>query len=317
MGRVGLWEVSETAGVVRLAESAIDLEQHLESWIAADPGMLQAGLEIIGRQVPLDAGRLDLLALDPQGRLCAVEIKRGAVRRETIAQVLDYAACLAELTAPELRAKVEPYLASQGRELDGLLEQRGTPDVLDPEERQVVLFLVGTGRAPGLERVVRFLAGKHDVPISLVAFDTFALPDGRRLLAREVTELDASAPAGGAREPKVTADAVLALAARLGTREKLERALAVASELGLRVRPYKTSLMFTPPANRNRMLFTLWAKPERAGLKAFVGVEAFTEFYPLERAAVEARLGREGWRTFSDRQFEEFLAGLQALDLKG
>jgi hypothetical protein len=67
MRKVDLWEVSEGTGVVRLAESAVDLEQHLETWIAANPAMLQAGLEIIGRQVTLDAGRLDLLALDPQG----------------------------------------------------------------------------------------------------------------------------------------------------------------------------------------------------------------------------------------------------------
>jgi hypothetical protein len=163
---------------------------------------------------------------------------------------------------------------------------------------------------------VRFLAGKHDVPISLVTFEVFSLPNGRLLLAREVTELDTAPAASGRPEPKATVEAVLALAAKLGTREKLQQAIVVADELGFRIRPYKTSLMFTPPSNMNRMLFTLWVKPDKNGLKAFVGVEPFTEFYPLDRATVEAHLGPEGWRTFADREFDEFLTGLKALNLK-
>ena len=40
-------------------------ERHLEEWIEKDPALLQGGLAIVGRQIVLEGGRLDLLALDP------------------------------------------------------------------------------------------------------------------------------------------------------------------------------------------------------------------------------------------------------------
>ena len=94
-----------------------------------------------------------------------------------------------------------------------------------------------------------------------------------------------------------------------------EADVELASKTGLRIRPWKTSLMFTPPSNGTRMLFTVWAKPEKGGLKAYVGIEPFTEFFPVERAEVEKRLGAEGWRTLNHAEFDKLLRGLEALDL--
>ncbi len=53
---------------IPVPETSIDLEQHLETWIENDPALVQAGLEIVGRQMAIDGGRLDLLAIDPLGR---------------------------------------------------------------------------------------------------------------------------------------------------------------------------------------------------------------------------------------------------------
>jgi hypothetical protein len=114
---------------------------------------------------------------------------------------------------------------------------------------------------------------------------------------------------------RLTVEAVLELAGQCGTRNELERAMQVVSEKGLRVRAFKTCLMFTPPSNGTRCLFTLWAKREGGQLSAYVSTEAFTEFFPLERADVEKRLGPEGWRHFDESGFEAFLKGVQALEL--
>src|SRR5437870_2899791 len=164
MRKLGIWQVSGGT-LTRLDASSLEVERDLESWIEQDPALLQAGLEIVGRQVQLESGPLDLLAIDPQGRWVVVEIKRDHLDRKAIAQVIDYAACLGDLTADQLRAKVEPYLASKGLDLDEMLEQRDAAAALDPNQREVLLFVVGTGRAPSLERIVRFLAGKHEVPV--------------------------------------------------------------------------------------------------------------------------------------------------------
>src|SRR5690349_17857762 len=93
---IGIWDVGE--GTPRkLPASTVDLERQLEDWIERDPDLLEGGLKILGRQVPLEAGSLDLLGLDVQGRWVVIELKRGQVHRDTVAQALDYAACVATL----------------------------------------------------------------------------------------------------------------------------------------------------------------------------------------------------------------------------
>ena len=114
---------------------------------------------------------------------------------------------------------------------------------------------------------------------------------------------------------QLTPEAVLELAGQYGTRDELERAMAVAAQKGLRVRAFKTCLMFTPGSNATRCLFTLWAQREEEGLKAFVSTGTFTEFFSLECAVVEERLGPGDWRHFDGPGFEAFLQGVQALAL--
>lgn len=182
MRKLAVWQMSKGT-LARIDEASIELEKHLETWIAEDPTLLQAGLVIVGRQVQLGAGPLDLLGIDPQGRWVVIEIKRGDLDRKAVTQVLDYAACVSALSADELRSKTEAYLSDRGLGLEELLEQRGALDSLDPEQRQVLLVVVGTGTAPGLERVVNLLS-KHTMPISVILFDVFKLDGGRLLLAR-------------------------------------------------------------------------------------------------------------------------------------
>ncbi len=56
--------------------------------------------------------------------------------------------------------------------------------------------------------------------------------------------------------------------------------------------------MYTPPTNRNRMLFTVWLKSK--GLKqGFMALspKAFAEFYPVDEATATSFLGPEGWHS--------------------
>lgn len=315
MRNLGIWQVAK-GSLSRVPTGHLDLEKHLEDWIVEDPALLRSGVIIVGRQIALECGPLDLLGLDPQGRWVVVEIKRGSVDRKTVAQVVDYAACIAELSADELRAKIAPYLESKQLDIDELLEQRGATEGLDPQQRELLLFVVGTDKSPGLERVIRFLAGTHSMPISVVMLDVFQLDAGRLLLAREVTE-EESASLPDRPSSIVTAASVMALAKKYGTDEQLRRAMKLAERMGLRLRPWKTSLMFTPPSNGTRMLFTLWAKPERKGLKAYVGVEPFHEFFSLEPKHVEKLIGPEGWRVMNTSEYNRFLKGLESLGISG
>ena len=117
MNKLGMWQVID-GKLKRVNESSLDLERSLEDWISEDPALIQAGLVIVGRQIDLEGGRLDLLAIDPQGRWTIIELKKGFLRRETIAQAIDYASCIATLSADELRSKIDPYLKKNNQSLD-------------------------------------------------------------------------------------------------------------------------------------------------------------------------------------------------------
>jgi Holliday junction resolvase-like predicted endonuclease len=311
VNKVGLWQVVEDR-LTRIPESALALEKSLEDWIAEDPSLLQAGLVVVGRQIDLEGGRLDLLAIDPQGRWTIIEIKRGALRRETIAQALDYAACIAALSADELRAKIEPYLCRHNVSLDTLLQQREAAFALEPEQRELVMVIVGTGRAPGLDRMAHFLADRYGTPLTVVTFEVFALEDHRQILVREITEVATSEPLP-VRALKTTLAQVLELAERSGTAQTLRHCVDICERLGLYARPWKASIMFAPPANRTRALFTIWAQPQDSSMRMWVGTKVFAEFYPISEESVAAHLGTEGWRLVAQQEVETFLLGLQSL----
>ena len=61
----------------RVGRSHIGLERHLEDWIANDVTLIAEGLTLVGRQITIDDGRLDLLAIDSQDRWLVIEISLG------------------------------------------------------------------------------------------------------------------------------------------------------------------------------------------------------------------------------------------------
>jgi len=295
----------------RIPERVVDLEKQLEDWIEDDPSLLQAGLVIVGRQLQLEGGRLDLLALDPQGQWVVIEIKKGEVRRETIAQVLDYASCLDNISAEDLRTLLSDYLTNQKKNIDELLEERGASEAIETGQRRIALIVVGTGRSVGLDRIGNYLASRHNLPISIVSFDIFA--DGNReILAREIKEPEAIRPSQ-TNGPDGTMEQVVRLAESAGTAKSIHACINKAKEIGLYPRAWKTSIMFAPSANRTRALFTIWATPQKDKMRLWVGGEVFTEFYAVSISSVRALLGAEGHRYMTDQEVEEFLEGLEKL----
>jgi hypothetical protein len=148
-----------------------------------------------------------------------------------------------------------------------------------------------------------------------------ALPTGvaERLGLREILDRlgKASPPRPEPPTQPVTAaprlQSVLAHAEGVGQRIVLEELLAAGDRLGLHLRPYVESVMFTPPTNRTRMLFTV--TPETNGLQLWVSADAFEEFFP-EISADEARrqLGpAEEERLLDETATGEFIAGLERL----
>src|SRR5205823_4053706 len=83
---VGIWRIGDKFEQVTM--SALDAEERLEEHIAKDLSILAPQLMLIGRQVATAFGKfIDLLAIDAEGKLIVIELKRDRTPREIVAQV--------------------------------------------------------------------------------------------------------------------------------------------------------------------------------------------------------------------------------------
>lgn len=274
----------------RAGHAGIGLEQHLEDWIVNDVTLIAEGLTLVGRQVTIDDGRLDLLALDSQDRWVVVEVKPGMLDSGALHQAIYYASSLARLDADELYGKLEANLGKLGDE-DKLAARLKQQLSNESEEREIALLLVGAGTHSGLERVNKFLS-RFDLPISVVSFEVFELDGGRKLLVREVVDepIKTTAP-----RRRYTVEAIRGLAADVGVRDQFDRFVSMSEEAGLPVQPQRASVRIAPPANRTR--FLMYAAP-RAGpnggeLGIWVGPRPFAEWFPhIDEEEATAALGK-------------------------
>lgn len=308
MSGLAAWQV--TAGAPkRLRAGAIGLEKHLEDWIAADPALLEPGLRVVHRQLKLDGGPLDLLCVDTQGRATVVEIKKGRLVRDVVAQAIDYASSLATMPAATLRKHI---VDKNG---EAVLEEPAVAALVeesDAERREVAMVVVGTGSDTGLDRVLDFLASSFDFPIRAVTFDVFELPNGEQVLVREEREAEQPASVSTA---KWTREGVIERAGGPDSPNgRMMLALAKAAERNnLYVKPYKWSFMFAPPWNKNRYLMTVWRTSRTDPLHVTYSAEAFAEFFGFSPEGVRAELGPEDRRVGADTDAAVLAAGLDRL----
>jgi RecB family endonuclease NucS len=88
---VAIWRIDD-GRVEPVPASSLDREERLEDVLEADVSILGLdSLLVIGRQVITKYGkRIDLMALDAEGSVYAIELKKNRTPREVVAQVLDY-----------------------------------------------------------------------------------------------------------------------------------------------------------------------------------------------------------------------------------
>src|SRR5262249_31589688 len=106
---VGLWRLGEK--LTRIDFSPIDTESRLEQLLAADLSVADPHLLLLGRQVPTAFGKfIDLLALDGDGNLVVLELKRNRTPREVVAQLLDYGSWVRTLQDDDIASIFDGYL---------------------------------------------------------------------------------------------------------------------------------------------------------------------------------------------------------------
>ena len=180
--------------------------------------MLMPGLELVGRQTPVAGGNLDLLGVDREGRLIVFELKRGALTRAAVTQVIDYCSSLESMANSELAAHIAERSGNRGiggiEDLEEWYDQRFEKQI--ESLRPVRMALVGLGADESAIRMVNYLRNQG-VGITLMTFYGYR-HNGQVLLARHMEERvarDIDAPTVR-RSAKERMDALDQLASNLG-----------------------------------------------------------------------------------------------------
>lgn len=128
---------------------------------------------LIGRQEDTGfGGRIDLLAIAPDGSLVLIELKRDHTPREVVAQALDYAAWVEKLRAEEIAAIFSRF--APGRSLFDSFRQRFGQD-LDEEglNQNHQIIIVAAHIDDSTERIVAYLS-EREIPINVLCFQVFS-----------------------------------------------------------------------------------------------------------------------------------------------
>ena len=165
-----LWRITQN-GLVAARRSALKSEADLHRWIEADPKLMGGDLMLIGSEVITDfGGRIDLLALDPDGTVHVIELKRDKTPREVVAQALDYASWVASRSADDLH---DIYRRYTGGDLGPSYQERfgvPLPETLGDEHR---ITIVASSLDASSERIVAYLSEYHEIAINAVFFSVF------------------------------------------------------------------------------------------------------------------------------------------------
>lgn len=113
--------VAVAATPIGLADAGLKERQHLQVWVIAHPEVLGATVKIVafefgswtGHTGEKERDRLDVLALDGEGHLIVVELKRDRAPDTVEMQAVKYAALVSRFTRDDLDKVRARYLAQQ------------------------------------------------------------------------------------------------------------------------------------------------------------------------------------------------------------
>ncbi len=166
----GVWRIDD--GLTRVPISSLEDEEKLESILANDIGVLGLDIMLIGRQVPTAFGkRIDLLAINADGNLLVIELKRDRTPRDVIAQALDYGSWIKGLTYDDITAIFSAFDSNKKFE-QAFAEHFDVPPP-DSLNETHELIIVASELDSSTERIVAYLSGQYGVPVNAVFFRHF------------------------------------------------------------------------------------------------------------------------------------------------
>ena len=203
---IGVWRIDQ--GVEAVHSIPLDFESRLEDMLEKDISIASPDWMIIGRQVKTSFDkRIDLLAINGNGDLIVLELKRDKTYRDIVAQTLDYGSWIKDLRDDDIARlysdyRTRAYPGEEDKSLDEAFcmrfSVREMPDELNTSHE---LVIVASSLDPSTERVVNYLTDTYGVFINAVFFRVFK--DGDREYLTRAWLAEPAAELTGRAEPKV------------------------------------------------------------------------------------------------------------------
>jgi len=179
---INVWRIDN--GLKQVDFGSLEIESRLEDILDENITVASPNWLVIGKQVRTDHGLfIDLLAIDRDGNLIVLELKRDKTYRDIVAQVLDYGSWVRELKDDRIVQIFDEYQKRWHKDraivsIDEAFQKKfgiAMPNEMNSTHELVV---VAASLDPSTERVVRYLADEYGVRINAVFFRVFR--DGDR-----------------------------------------------------------------------------------------------------------------------------------------
>lgn len=172
---LGIYKVSGEI-TEKIQFTSLDKESKLEKILVKDISILSNEYLLIGKQVKTKYGKvIDLLAIGEDGNLTIIELKKDKTPRDVIAQSLDYATWVKELSHQEIKDLNKKHF----NEAD--LETRFNDKfgISLPEElnQSHDILIVCSSLDVETERIILYLSDNYGVPINAAYFQYFKVND--------------------------------------------------------------------------------------------------------------------------------------------
>ena len=182
----GIWKIGEHPR--KLKPVSIASESLLEEQITADISILNTGWMIIGQQVRTAFDKyIDLLAIDANGSVIIIELKRNKTPRDVVAQALDYASWVVNIDDSKLVDIFFDYSKKRSlkeQSLDIAFKSKfgiSFDDVNYDGSHQMVI--VAAELDASSERIINYLNDMAKIPVNAVFFTVFE-DGGNQYLSR-------------------------------------------------------------------------------------------------------------------------------------
>lgn len=172
---IRLWKVNEGDRLSEIPQTKLDLELRLHKWLESDISIISNDLLVIGSEVETDyGGFIDLLCINSQGDLVIVELKRDLTPREAVAQALDYASWVEELSNNRITEIANQYLQiSLGLTLETAFTKAFDSELPSTLNTDHSIIVVASRIDSSSERIISYLTRKYGVNINALTFQYF------------------------------------------------------------------------------------------------------------------------------------------------